>query len=91
MDKKTALITGCAGYLGSHLAKSLKKQGWRVIGLGHKRHTLNPYIDIMHYGDIRDQDTLDWLFSMVDIDVVFHLAGRIEAGMSFEEIGRAHV
>ena len=85
MDKKTALITGCAGYLGSHLAKSLKKQGWRVIGFGHKRHTLNPYIDIMHYGDIRDQDTLDWLFSMVDIDVVFHLAGRIEAGMSFEE------
>ena len=85
MDKKTALITGCAGYLGSHLAKSLKQQGWKVVGLGHKRHTLNPYIDIMHYCDIRDQDTLDWLFEKVKVDVVFHLAGRIEAGISFQE------
>jgi UDP-glucose-4-epimerase GalE len=85
MDKKTALITGGAGYLGSHLAKSLKKDGWKVVGLGHKRTTLNPYIDIMHYGDIRDQDALDWLFDKVKVDVVFHLAGRIEAGISFQE------
>jgi UDP-glucose-4-epimerase GalE len=85
MDKKTALITGCAGYLGSHLAKSLKQKGWKVVGLGHKRHTLNPYIDIMHYADIRDQAALDWIFEKVKIDVVFHLASRIEAGISFEE------
>jgi len=28
---KTALITGGAGYLGSHLAKTLKKAGWKVV------------------------------------------------------------
>jgi len=82
---KTALITGAAGYLGSHLAKSLKKSGWKVIGFGHKRHTMNPYLDMMFYGDIRDQEILDELFSRVKIDVVFHLAARIEAGISFEE------
>lgn len=85
MENRTALITGCAGYLGSHLAKSLKQKGWKVVGFGHKRHTMNPYIDMMHYGDIRDQDTLDWLFDKVKVDVVFHLAGRIEAGISFQE------
>jgi len=33
---KTALITGGAGYLGSHLAKTLKNAGWKVVGLGHR-------------------------------------------------------
>ena len=85
MERKTALITGCAGYLGSHLAKSLKQSGWNVVGVGHKRHTTNHYIDIMHYADTRNFDELDFIFSRVKVDVVFHLAARIEAGISFEE------
>ena len=85
MERKTALITGCAGYLGSHLAKSLKRAGWNVVGVGHKRHTANPYIDIMHYADIRNFDELDFIFGRIKVDTVFHLAGRIEAGISFDE------
>ena len=82
---KTALITGAAGYLGSHLAKSLKKSGWRVVGLGHKRHTMNEYIDIMHYADVRNMNDVDDLFSRIKFDTVFHLAARIEAGVSVKE------
>ena len=82
---KTALITGAAGYLGSHLAKSLKKSGWKVVGLGHKRHTMNEYIDIMHYADVRNMDDVDDLFSRIKFDTVFHLAARIEAGVSVKE------
>jgi len=85
MEKRTALITGCAGYLGSHLAKSLKQSGWKVVGLDYKKHTLNPYVDIMHYADIRNLDELNDLFSRIQFDTVFHLAGRIEVGLSFEE------
>jgi UDP-glucose 4-epimerase len=85
MEKRTALITGCAGYLGSHLAKSLKQSGWKVVGLDYKKHTLNPYVDVMHYADIRNIDELDVLFSRIKFDTVFHLAGRIEAGVSFTE------
>ena len=70
---KTALITGGAGYLGSHLAKTLKKAGWKVVGLGHKRHTLNPYFDMMHYADIRDQDALHDLFSLAADTASFNL------------------
>jgi hypothetical protein len=82
---KTALITGAAGYLGSHLAKSLKKSGWKVVGLGHKRHTMNQYLDIMHYADVRNMHDVDDLFSRIQFDTVFHLAARIEAGVSVKE------
>jgi len=85
MEKRTALITGCAGYLGSHLAKSLKQSGWKVVGLDYKKHTLNPYVDVMHYADIRNIDELNDLFSRIQFDTVFHLAARIEAGISFEQ------
>lgn len=82
---KTALITGCAGYLGSHLTKSLKKAGWNTIGLAHNRTTKNPYLDFIEYGDIRDEKILNNIFKHVNVDTVFHCAARIEAGMSFDE------
>lgn len=85
MEKRTALITGCAGYLGSHLIKSLKKAGWRTVGLAHNRKTTNKYLDMVHYCDIRDRGELMRVFDRFDIDTVFHLAGRIEAGVSFEQ------
>ena len=78
---KTALITGAAGYLGSHLAKTLKQAGWKVVGLDIK-HTDNQYIDLFHPCDVRNSEGLHILFDKVNIDTVFHLAGRIEVGES---------
>ena len=65
---KTVLITGAAGYLGSHLAKTFKLAGWKVVGFGHRRHTMNHYIDVMHYGDIRDRELLESLFHHIKFD-----------------------
>ena len=78
---KTALITGASGYLGSHLAKTLKKSGWKVVGLDIK-HTDNKYLDFFQPADVRNADYLHYLFDRIDIDTVFHLAGRIEVGES---------
>ena len=77
MVPKTALITGAAGYLGSHLAKSLKIAGWKIVGFD-RRFTTNPYIDLFQIGDVTQQSCLESVFRKVKIDTVFHLAGRIE-------------
>ena len=81
MENRTALVTGGAGYLGSVLSKHLKHQGWRVVCFDKKKPK-HKYYDILEQGDIRDIGSLDYLFRQVKIDVVFHLAGRIEVGES---------
>ena len=78
---KTALITGVSGYLGSHLAKKLKKSGWKVLGLDVKRNR-NTYIDKFYLCDILNIYSLTDIFVENKIDVVFHLAGKIEVGES---------
>jgi UDP-glucose 4-epimerase len=80
---KTALITGASGYLGSHLAKTLKKSDWKVVGLDIK-HTDNRYLDMFHCCDIRNADDLHYFFDRIDVNVVFHLAGKIEVGESIK-------
>lgn len=74
---KTALITGVSGYLGSHVAKTLKRSGWNVIGLDIK-HTDNKYIDKFYPCNVLDQIDLDIIFALNDIDIVFHFAGLID-------------
>ena len=81
---RTALVTGGAGYLGSHLAKALKKAGYKTICFDIKSPRNMLYWDDAVIGDIRDE-FLKWPFKKHDIDVVFHLAGRIEVGESMEQ------
>lgn len=82
---KTALITGGAGYLGSHLCKALKKAGWKTVVYDLKTPENTSYVDAILIGDIRDSVTLSRTFEWYQIDTVFHLAGRIEVGLSSKE------
>lgn len=78
---RTTLITGGSGYLGSFLSKRLKQEGWRVI-LYDKRPPDHPYFDCLIVDDILNRNMINTVFSQENIDVVFHLAGRIEVGES---------
>jgi UDP-glucose-4-epimerase GalE len=80
---RTALVTGGAGYLGSHLAKALKKAGYKTICFDIKAPRNMIYWDRAILGDIRDL-ILERPFKSETINVVFHLAGRIEVGESVE-------
>ena len=78
---KTALVTGISGYLGSHVSKQLKAEGWKVIGVDVVKPKHN-YVDVFKQIDVRDRGGLSALFVSTKIDAVFHFAGRIEIGES---------
>ena len=88
MNQRNALVTGGAGYLGSHLAKALKRAGYYTYSFDLKLPENRKYWDNHTIGDVRNEHDIDDTFEYFDrvhrkkIDVVFHLAGLIEVGES---------
>lgn len=80
MTNKNVLLTGGAGYIGSHVALALKELGYRVIILdnlstGHRE--LIPEDSIFIEGDAGDQTLLGKVFKEYGIASVMHFAGSI--------------
>lgn len=78
------LVTGGAGYIGSHTVAELIDRGEEVIVLdnlekGHKQAVLGGKLVV---GDLRDMDFLRRLFRENNIDAVIHFAAYIEVGES---------
>lgn len=83
------LVTGAAGFIGSHLCERLARDGHGVWGLDNfdtfydpaiKRRNVSevaghPLMRIVE-GDVRDTVLLDGLMSAVPFDLVVHLAAR---------------
>jgi UDP-glucose 4-epimerase len=77
------LLTGGAGYIGSHMARALSAGGHHVVAYdnlvkGH-REALNVPLVV---GDVADGDALAAAMREHKIDTVIHLAAFIEAGES---------
>jgi UDP-glucose 4-epimerase len=85
--KERVLITGGAGFIGSHLAE-------RVLGLGHEVIILDnestglrqnvPAQATYIQGDVRNPDDLERAFAP-GLDTVFHIAGQASTIRSFDE------
>ena len=91
--KQTILVTGGAGYIGSHAASALKKAGYEVIILdnlsyGHQEIVDNVLQVKLIVGDTSDRAALDRLFSTHKIDAVMHFAAYIAVGESVKEPGK---
>jgi UDP-glucose 4-epimerase len=80
-----ALVTGGAGFIGSHLARSLLGAGRRVTVLDNlsvgRREAVPEGARFIH-GDIRDKAAV--LEALADVDCVFHLAAQVTIRGSFE-------
>ena len=87
--KRTYLVTGAAGFIGSHLSEALIAGGHKVIGIDNfdpyyapalKRQNLAELTDqagfVFLEGDIRDQEILDHCFKAHGPEVIVHLAAR---------------
>lgn len=78
------LITGGAGYIGSHTAYYCAQQGSKVIVLDNLMHGTYHLQDgvCLYKGDYADTAMLDFLFSTYSIEAVMHFAAFIQVGES---------
>lgn len=88
-----ALVTGCAGFIGSHLCERLLALGWTVIGVD----AFTPYYDRRHkernldgpraqprFADVELDVAADELAPVLEgVDTVFHLAAQPGVRASF--------
>lgn len=85
--ERTILITGGAGYIGSHTAYYLVQQGYQVIVVdklvhGQKwPHTWAPCI----VADFADVDVLHAIFKEHTVEAVMHFAAYAQVGQSVKE------
>jgi dTDP-L-rhamnose 4-epimerase len=88
------LITGGAGFVGSHLADELLREGYRVRALDNltpqvhgrddrRPEYLDPEVELL-IGDVRNPD--DVRNALDGVDAVFHLAAMVGVGQSMYEV-----
>ncbi len=73
-NSKTALVCGAGGFIGGHLVKKLKKEGFWVRGVDLKKHEFRPTAaDDFVLKDLRDPDTWDKILDR-KFDEIYQLA-----------------
>lgn len=90
MQRQTIVVTGGAGYIGSHTALLLAQHGYHVIIIDNlsQHHALNtqqsfsPTWAQVIVADFADETILKNIFSTHTISAVMHFAARIEVSHS---------
>ena len=92
---KTVLLTGGAGYIGSHTAVELLKAGYKVViadDLSNSRREAVVRVEDLggdtvplYVIDVADSDALDRVFTEHKIDAVIHFAGSKAVGESVQK------
>ena len=95
MSARNVLVTGGAGYIGSHLVDGLVARGDAVVVLDslvpqvHPTGTWPSYVNVKaRYvrGDVRDREALQPL--VLQSDAVVHFAAAVSIGQSMYEVDR---
>ena len=99
MKLRKILITGGAGFIGSHLVDHLMREGdWQVAVVDDfndfyapsiKRENIRTHLEDQNFqlfeADIRDRDALEKVFSDTDFDCLVHLGARAGVRPSLKE------
>src|SRR5438552_3407171 len=88
--KRTLLIVGGAGYIGSHMVNYLSRAGQIPIVLdnlstGHRDAVIDAELIV---GDMQDAALLDHLFATYPITAVMHFASFIQVNESVIDPGK---
>lgn len=89
---QTVLVTGGAGFIGSHTCLELLEAGYEVVSLDNYSNSSPVALDrvqklagrplTVYEGDVRDAGILDMVFDRYPIDVVVHFAAKKAVGES---------
>ncbi|HEY9891381.1 MAG TPA: UDP-glucose 4-epimerase GalE [Candidatus Sericytochromatia bacterium] len=87
--KPKILVTGGAGYIGSHVVLALKKAGYDLVVLdnleyGHQELVERLQVELV-VGDLSDRTLLDKLFATHNFVAVMHFAAYIAVGESVSD------
>ena len=95
---RSVLVTGGAGFIGSHLVEALLQAGRDVVALDNFDSFYDPEVKRRNVaafsgrpgfrlveGDIRDEKTVERVFTAHPVDVVVHLAARAGVRPSIEQ------
>lgn len=81
----TALVTGAAGFIGSHVARHLLEQGFEVVALDDLSGGFRDNVPAgakWVQASVTDQPALQRLFETEGFDYVYHLAAYAAEGLS---------
>jgi nucleoside-diphosphate-sugar epimerase len=90
-EKYVCLVTGAAGFIGSHLTKALSERpGHFVVALdnlstGTKENIEYGNSHAFEHVDFTDPDSVDAVFKKYDVDFVFHLGALPRVQFSISE------
>jgi UDP-glucose 4-epimerase len=94
MSSSTVLVTGGAGFIGSHTCVELLDHGHRVVVIDDHSNSSPAALDrvekvtgrsvAFYKGDVRDRTLLDRVFSAQPIDQVIHFAAKKAVGESLQ-------
>ncbi len=95
-----SIVTGVAGFIGSHLVETLLNQGEQAIGIDEfndyydpalKRKNISSFESHPNFKLIEaDIQSLDWAALLADVEVVYHLAAQAGVRASWGDGFRAY-
>jgi UDP-glucose 4-epimerase len=88
MNKVPVLVTGGAGYIGSHAVLALKDAGWPVAvidNLSNGNRVVVPEDVAFYEGDVADRTLVAKIFAEQKIGAIMHFAGSIVVPESVEK------
>lgn len=84
------MVTGAAGFIGSHVCDALTKDGFKVVGVDDlstgRKENISHITDLKFYQvDITDKEKIEEVFKKEQPEAVIHLAAQINVRVSIED------
>jgi len=87
-NKEKVIVTGGAGFIGSHITDSLIEKGYNVVIIDNlstgQKGNLNPQAKFIE-ADITDFAKIGEIFKLEKPEIIFHLAAQIDVRKSVED------